>query len=86
MTLLLVGLAMADKINCYFRVLVLESEKGRIKTSRYCYFTEQAAAEEKIKFFLKKNEDIFSRLGHMPDYYITADPHWDIVDHIPDGD
>lgn len=74
------------KINCWYRVLLLEMERGRIKSSDYAYFHCQAAAEDLIKFFLKKNEDIFSRIGHVPDYYFTAFNVWDIVDHIPDSD
>lgn len=72
------------KINCFYRVLLLEMEHGRIARSIYNYFPCQADAEEKIKFFLKKNEDVFSRLGHVPDNYTTAFSKWDIVDHIPE--
>ncbi len=71
--------------NCFYRVLVLEMERQKIKTSRYEYYMDREQAEERIKFFLKKNEEIFSRLGHVPDKYITAFNQWDIVDHIPEG-
>lgn len=73
------------QINCFYRVRLTAVHQAG-KTIHYHYCATQMAAEEKIKFFLKKNEDVAARLGHVPEYYIDVNPEWDIVDHIPMGD
>jgi hypothetical protein len=69
----------------FFRVSIREVIDGRERQS-YSSYATAAAAENLIKFLLNHNEDVFARLGHMPNNYITADPSYDIVEYSVNGD